>query len=212
MAFAILLSGTDEERAFWRPAFAGCAGSEYLLLEASPGTGELNECLQLGPDLVILCPSRDAAAILPNAPDCPVLACGPLDAPSKLRALRAGAIHCETAGELNRKVAGLLRAAERRTPVHAGGLVADPRTRRVASHGGSVRLTHHEFLILDRLMRNAGTVVSREILMQGFTPSGRALEVHISRLRKKLGAGPAVIQSVRKSGYLFVDASTEELS
>ncbi len=84
----------------------------------------------------------------------------------------------------------------------------DPRSRRVVSNGKYVRLTNQEFVLLNRLVRNAGSVVTRTELLQDLPNSPRALEVHISSLRKKLGAGPDIIRSVRGSGYLFTGETT----
>jgi len=75
----------------------------------------------------------------------------------------------------------------------------------------TIELTNAEFALLERLMRSAGRVVSREILMRDvfereLDPFDRSLDVHVSHLRRKLaGDDPAssLIKTVRGEGYLF---------
>ena len=72
----------------------------------------------------------------------------------------------------------------------------------------NVDLLPREFLILEYLMRTAGRVVTRTMLLENvwdyhFDPQTNVIDVHISRLRKKVdGIGEDVlIQTVRGSGY-----------
>lgn len=84
-------------------------------------------------------------------------------------------------------------------------------------------LTESEFLLLDVFLECPGMVVSREdlarrVFKREFHPLDRSMDMHISRLRKKLesfGCPPDWIKTVRSSGYLFSDRdsgvrSTEE--
>jgi DNA-binding response OmpR family regulator len=104
----------------------------------------------------------------------------------------------------------LLRRNERRAPsqlVH-GSLKLDP-GRRTAWHGDAeLSLTAREFAILETLLRRAGSVLSREeILEQAWgereEPMSNTIDVLIARLRKKLDAsGPSPrIETVRGVGY-----------
>jgi two-component system response regulator CpxR len=75
-----------------------------------------------------------------------------------------------------------------------------------------VDLTAMEFDIFDLLARSAGRIVSRDEITEGLfereaTPSDRSLDVHISRLRKKLESGHTLIRTIRGVGYVFT--STE---
>ena len=75
-----------------------------------------------------------------------------------------------------------------------------------------VDLTAMEFDIFDLLARSAGRIVSRDEITEGLferkpTPSDRSLDVHISRLRKKLESGHPLIRTIRGVGYVFT--STE---
>ena len=93
----------------------------------------------------------------------------------------------------------------------SGGLVVDVGARRVQVDGSEVELTGIEFDILVALLRRAGRVVPREALLgeagRGDVAVGeRTVDVHISRLRKKLGDDPRSpyrIKTVRGVGYVF---------
>jgi two-component system response regulator CpxR len=84
---------------------------------------------------------------------------------------------------------------------------------RVARRGGEeLRLTGIEFALLEVLVRGAGTVVerddlSRQVLGRRASSFDRALDVHLSNLRKKLGPlveGSERIKTIRGVGYLYV--------
>src|SRR6185437_9263721 len=84
-------------------------------------------------------------------------------------------------------------------PVVCGRLRVDLATRTAWDNGEPLALTAVELDILELLMRSAGRVVSRDelaasVLQRELTPFDRALDVHISRLRKKL-EGAATIQT-----------------
>jgi two-component system response regulator CpxR len=78
--------------------------------------------------------------------------------------------------------------------------------------GIPVKITAIEFNILDKLMRNAGKLVTRDELATDFlghplSPYDRSIDVHISRLRKKLGSqngGTQRIKSIRGAGYVYL--------
>jgi DNA-binding response OmpR family regulator len=75
-----------------------------------------------------------------------------------------------------------------------------------------VDLTAMEFDIFDLLARSAGRIVSRDEITEALferevTPLDRSLDVHISRLRKKLESGHTLIRTIRGVGYVFT--STE---
>lgn len=85
-------------------------------------------------------------------------------------------------------------------------------TRTVKANGQPVDLTSVEFNVLEMLLRNAGTVVTREELAQvalgrPLAPFDRSVDVHVSKLRKKLGGGEEEaenkIKTVRGVGYIF---------
>jgi two-component system response regulator CpxR len=85
-------------------------------------------------------------------------------------------------------------------------------TRLVLLPGGPVNLTAMEFSLLEVLLRNAGRLVPREELIRSVLgrspyPYDRSIDVHVSRLRKKLGRevdGTERIKTIRNVGYLYV--------
>jgi len=93
-----------------------------------------------------------------------------------------------------------------------GDLELDRGTRAVRVAGRAVALTGTEFSILELLVRDAGKVVRRdtvyrEVLGRRAASYERALDVHVSNLRRKLGPGPDGgdrIKTVRGLGYLYV--------
>jgi len=89
-----------------------------------------------------------------------------------------------------------------------GEIEVDTATRQVLARGAPVDLTAMEFDLLALLMTRAGKTVSRdEITLTVFKrqaePYDRVLDVHVSRLRKKLEAGRNLIRTVRGEGYVF---------
>jgi DNA-binding response OmpR family regulator len=120
-----------------------------------------------------------------------------------------------------REIAARLRAILRRTRgENAGAQITDlsvgPVSLRAASRsvtlrGEPVALTGTEFNILAILLREAGRVVSKETLSQDVLgrplgPFDRSIDVHISKLRRKLGPaadGDSLISTIHRGGYLF---------
>jgi len=89
-----------------------------------------------------------------------------------------------------------------------GDIRVNVQTREVWAGGQIVDLTALEFDILELLIRSAGRIVSRDeitasLLEREATPYDRALDVHISHLRRKLGHGSSSIRTVRGAGYVF---------
>jgi two-component system response regulator CpxR len=93
-----------------------------------------------------------------------------------------------------------------------GDLVMDLGTLEVFRQGKAVDLTAVEFKLLELLVRKAGQVISREelctaVLGRPLAPYDRSIDVHVSKLRKKLGRereGVERIKSIRNAGYLYV--------
>ncbi|HEV7803996.1 MAG TPA: response regulator transcription factor [Burkholderiales bacterium] len=82
---------------------------------------------------------------------------------------------------------------------------------RIASRGGkSIALQHREFLILQKLMRHAGEVVTRSMLLEAawdydFDPRDNVVDKHVHRLRRKIDEGfpNALIRTVAGAGYMM---------
>ena len=106
---------------------------------------------------------------------------------------------------------GDLRAAEEPSKWCVDDIVLERHTRRVFKQGQTIELMSVEFNLLKVLLQSAGSVVSREtlnheVLGRTYNPYDRSIDVHISKLRKKLGEkiGQAErIQAIRGEGYLY---------
>jgi two-component system response regulator RegX3 len=102
-------------------------------------------------------------------------------------------------------------AGDREGPVEIGAVRLDPARRSVALAGQPLELSRKEFDLLALLMREAGTVVPRERLLDevwdvNWFGSTKTLDVHVSGLRKKLGddsAEPRYLHTVRGVGFRF---------
>jgi DNA-binding response OmpR family regulator len=116
--------------------------------------------------------------------------------------------------ELLARIRAVLRrtgnaVADRSSLVRVGELLLNAATRDVWLQESEVNLTSTEFDILEFLARSAGRVVSREELtamlyQREATPYERALDVHVSHLRKKLEpCNRVAIRSIRGVGYLL---------
>jgi two-component system OmpR family response regulator len=107
---------------------------------------------------------------------------------------------------LNRRSA----ASEPATRLRVADVELDLVTRRVTRGGHPVDLTAREFRLLEFLMRHAGQVVTRTMLLENvwdlhFDPQTNVIDVHVSRLRHELDreGAPPLIHTVRGSGYVL---------
>jgi DNA-binding response OmpR family regulator len=114
--------------------------------------------------------------------------------------------------ELLARVNAMLRrndGPEPENPVYDDGvLVIDPWRFSVTYEGREIRLTRKEMRLLDELARNEGRVMMREVLLDriwGLRDYGdsRTLDVHIRRLRTKLG-NPKLIETITGIGYRLI--------
>jgi len=124
--------------------------------------------------------------------------------------------------ELLARIRAVQRRKEKRAPetrLQANGITLDNAERSVRWRGRTITLTTVEFEVLRTLLESAGQVVSREDLVRsalgrGLQAFDRSLDMHISRLRKKLegaGADPC-IKTVRSTGYQLAILSTSDLA
>jgi two-component system response regulator CpxR len=105
------------------------------------------------------------------------------------------------------------RMEQRRSPacVQIGELRVDEASRTATLRGETLFLTSLEFDLLFSLARSAGSIRTRDQLLQEVAerPQGRfdrSIDVHISSLRRKLGddaRSPEFIVTVRNTGYMF---------
>ena len=121
-----------------------------------------------------------------------------------------------------RELLARLRAVMRRAQpdqvserLSSAGITVDTGAREAWVDGKSVELTGLEIDLLIALLRRAGRVVPRATLLElagrtDVTVGERAVDVHISRLRKKLGDDPpARIRTVRGVGYVLARAAED---
>ncbi len=94
------------------------------------------------------------------------------------------------------------------TQLRVGDLDVDLLARTVSRAGQDIQLQPREFRLLEYLMRNAGQVVTRTMLLENvwdyhFDPQTNVIDVHISRLRAKIDKGFAapLLETVRGAGY-----------
>ena len=113
--------------------------------------------------------------------------------------------------ELLARVRAVLRRAKPAPGAAAiamGALAIDPGTRTVTVQGAPLTLTHKEFELLSALADAQGRVLSREFLLDrvwGYSRAGeiesRTVDVHVRRLRVKLGPEGHRILTVKSVGY-----------
>lgn len=125
-----------------------------------------------------------------------------------------------------RELLARIRAVQRRkdkrlseTRLEASGIMLNVAQRSVRCQGRALELTTIEFELLKILLESAGHVVSREVLVRsalgrGFQPFDRSLDMHVSRLRKKLEAAGAqeYIKTVRSTGYQLAIVSRNDMA
>ena len=134
----------------------------------------------------------------------------------RVRGLRAGAddyvVKPFSYAELSARLEAVLRRpAETRpeeTRLACGDLELDLIARTARRGDRPIELLPREFQMLEYLMRRQGRVVTRTMLLEGvwdyrFDPRTNVIDVHISRLRRKIDAEgePPLIHTVRGSGY-----------
>ena len=153
--------------------------------------------------------------------DMPILVLSAVgDEDHKVRALEAGADDYVTKPFSPRELAARVRAALRRgrgttavaAPVVYRGmhLTADFDAVSVEVDGAAVKLTRREFELLRYLVENRNRVLSRDRLLErvwGYDRliETRSVDVHVGRLRAKLGSAGQQIETVVGLGYRFVE-------
>jgi two-component system OmpR family response regulator len=167
-------------------------------------------------------PSLDGLAILrtlrASGNQTPVLilsALGEVD--DRVEGLRAGGddylVKPFAFSELHARLEALLRRGSGEAPetrLRVGDLEMDLLKREVLRAGRPIQLQPREFRLLEYLMRHAGQVVTRTMLLEQvwdyhFDPQTNVIDVHISRLRGKIDRDfdTALLQTVRGAGYMI---------
>jgi two-component system OmpR family response regulator len=101
------------------------------------------------------------------------------------------------------------------TIYRVGNLELDRLAHRVTRAGKEILLQPREFRLLEYLMRHAGHVVTRTMLLENvwdyhFDPQTNVIDVHVSRLRSKIDKGheKALLHTVRGTGYMVRDSAS----
>ncbi|HVO45986.1 MAG TPA: response regulator transcription factor [Steroidobacteraceae bacterium] len=219
----ILLIEDDTEAA--RFLINGLRESGYTVDHAADGREGLFRITEGSYDLVVtdrMLPHLDGLAIIQlmrqKGIATPVLvlsALGTVD--DRIRGLKAGGDDYLTKpfafAELLARIEALMRRTSGvpdATRLKVGDLDLDLLARRVTRGGREIELTARELKLLEFLMRRAGQVVTRTMLLEGvwdlhFDPQSNLIDVHISRLRQAIdrGAERPLIHTVRGSGYVL---------
>jgi two-component system, OmpR family, response regulator len=143
----------------------------------------------------------------------PVLVLSALgDVDERVKGLRAG---CDdylgkpfAFSELLARLEALTRRASAETRLQVGDLEIDLLSRSVTRAAQSIELLPREFRLLEYLMRHAGHIVTRTMLLEKvwdhhFDPQTNVIDVHVSRLRQKIDKGfdSPLLHTVRGAGY-----------
>jgi two-component system OmpR family response regulator len=120
--------------------------------------------------------------------------------------------------EVLARVEALVRRADRArsaTVLRVGDLELDTQARTASRAGRDIRLQHREYLLLEYLMRHAGEVVTRSMLLEAawdydFEPRGNIIDMHMHRLRRKIeyGFDRQLIHTIPGAGYMLGDRET----
>ena len=221
----VLLIEDDQEAG--RYLVKALAESGHTADVASDGEDGLAMAREGGYDVLIvdrLLPSRDGLSIVRTLRGeglrTPVLflsALGEVD--DRVKGLKAGGDDYLTkpfaTTELLARIEALARRAqpeEGQPRFVVGDLVLDRLSRRVTRGTEVIALQPREFRLLEYLMKNAGQIVTRTMLLEQvwdyhFDPQTNVIDVHVSRLRAKIDKGfdKPLLQTVRGAGYMISD-------
>ncbi len=217
----ILVIEDDEKAAAYM--IKGLAESGYVVDHANNGRDGLFMATSGNFDIMIvdrMLPGLDGISVIQALRAAkiatPVLilsALGQVD--DRVNGLRAGADDYLTKpfafSELLARLEALLRRRSEQkaeTHLHVGDLEMDLLARTVKRTGQQVDLQPREFRLLEYLMRHAGQVVTRTMLLESvwdyhFDPQTNVIDVHVSRLRQKIDKGfeRPLLHTIRGAGY-----------
>jgi two-component system, OmpR family, response regulator len=217
----ILVVEDDRETASY--LHKGLGESGYTVDRAEDGREGLFLASGGGYDAIVLdrmLPAMDGLSMLSalraaeiRTPALILSALGSVD--DRVKGLRAGGddylVKPFAFSELLARIEALLRrgsAAHVTTALRVADLELDLLTRSVRRGGKPIDLLPREFRLLEYLMRNAGHVVTRTMLLEQvwdyhFDPQTNVIDVHVSRLRQKIDKSfdHPLLHTVRGAGY-----------
>ncbi len=207
--------------------------SDYLGLHqvqvtlVTRGDRAVSEVLRVRPDVVLLdlmlpgLSGHEVCRRIREHLDVPIIMLTALgEEADRVMGLEGGADDYVSKPFSSRELLARIRAQTRRARgtvgpesarLEIGELVVDPKTMTATMAGRVLELTTYEFSLLRVLAERAGRVMGRETLIeliQGNSEQAfdRSIDVHISRLRQKLGddsRSPRVLKTVRGVGYVL---------
>ncbi len=207
----------------------GLRESGHLPDHAPDGESGLHQASDGGYDVLVvdrMLPKRDGLSVIQALRDegdtTPILilsALGEVD--DRVKGLKAGSDDYLTKpfafSELLARIEALVRRQnpeQVQTKLSVGGLELDLLARTVTREGDQIELQPREFLLLEYLMKHAGQVVTRTMLLENvweyhFDPQTNVIDVHISRLRAKIDKNfdQPLLHTVRGAGYSLRAAS-----
>ena len=226
-AVRILIIEDDREAAAY--LVKGLGESGYVVDHAADGRDGLILATSHDYDAMIvdrMLPGIDGLAVVQTLRGqdirTPVLilsALGEVD--DRVKGLRAGGDDYLTKpysySELLARIEALTRRSvpgESETRYMVGDLELDRLSHKVSRSGEDIVLQPREFRLLEYLMRHAGQVVTRTMLLGNvwdyhFDPQTNVIDVHISRLRRKIDKSfdTPILHTVRGSGYMISDGA-----
>ncbi len=225
----ILLIEDDREAA--RYVAKGLGESGFVIDHAEDGPQGLMMATSEPYDVLVvdrMLPGVDGLSVIEalrkNGTDTPILilsAMGSVE--DRVHGLRAGGddylVKPFAFSELLARIEALTRRARtdgvQETSLRVADLEMNLLSRAVHRGGQPVDLKPREFRILEFLMRHAGQVVTRTMLLESvwdyhFDPQTNVVDVHISRLRQKVdvGFGRPLLHTVRGAGYRLAENET----
>ena len=210
----------EDEKQIADFAKKGLTEQGFLVEHCGHGDEALGLMLSQPYDAVVLdimLPGRDGLSILKQfrkkghgTPVILLTARSELD--ERIEGLNTGADDYLTKPFYVEELAARLHAVRRRASdegvslLRSGEVTINLITREVKSAGVVVKLTAREFSLLEYLMRSPGRVYTRTQMIEhvwgyDFDPNTNLVDVHIQRLRKKLGGDGAFIETIRGVGY-----------
>jgi two-component system OmpR family response regulator len=220
----------DERLARLTAQYLGTHGVEVTVVMR--GDEAVAEVLRVRPDVVLLdlmLPGADGLDVcrkLRERIDVPIImVTARTEEADRVMGLEGGADDYVSKPFSTRELLARIRAQARRAHgrtgprserIELGQLVVDTGAMNASMGGKPVVLTTLEFAVLRALAERAGRVLSREQLLQLVHASGdeafdRSIDVHVSRLRQKLGddpRNPRLVKRVRGVGYMLTPHDT----
>ncbi|MFE4581143.1 response regulator transcription factor [Streptomyces chartreusis] len=214
----------DDDAAIRRSLERGLRLSGFSVALADGGHAALAGARAERPDIIVLDISMPdisgidvCRSLRGGGDDVPVLMLSALDeVDDRVAGLQAGGddylVKPFALQELVLRLHALLR---RRPPaatdrVRVAGLVLEPAAHEASLDGQPLKLTRREFALLEVLARNAGVVLTRELLLDrvwgyDFEVRNDAVDTFVSYLRRKLEAGgrPRILHTVRGVGFVL---------